>query len=208
MLKHSDKIGEVMAAIGQVQESVGRVEKDLRNPHYGNTYASLNAHLRALGPALVKHGLVMTQAPGMDDRGVVVETMIYHQKSGQWIGNTSPAPLPKNDPQGLGSALTYLKRYALGSLFALPQEDDDGEAASEREAAPQDPPAAKKSQPPAPQDVVALEELMNVAAREQIIDVDQAARIEKVIEEGDADQVKATIRWIRKRLPHGNTEAT
>jgi len=97
--------------------------------------------------ALSQHGLSVIQAP----RGVVseigwcveVETRLLHA-SGQWMGDTITVPVGKPDAQGLGSALTYARRYALASFVGIAPEDDDGNAAvggnSKPRAVPADPP--------------------------------------------------------------------
>jgi hypothetical protein len=59
---------------------------------------------------------------------VHLTTRLLHT-SGQWIEDTASSPLPKADPQGVGSATTYLRRYALAAFLCITQEDDDGEAA-------------------------------------------------------------------------------
>lgn len=130
MIQHSDSIATIMGALHDVQRDVDHVEKDSQNPHYGNTYTSLNAFLRALRGPLAEHGIIMTQAPSMDGENVTVETMLYHTQSGEWIRNRASSPMQKADPQGVGSAITYLRRYSLAALCAVPQEDDDGNAAS------------------------------------------------------------------------------
>jgi threonine dehydrogenase-like Zn-dependent dehydrogenase len=44
---------------------------------------------------------------------------------------TSEIALPiLTDPQKIGSCITYFRRYNIVSIFALPQEDDDGNTAS------------------------------------------------------------------------------
>jgi len=50
--------------------------------------------------------------------------------SGEWIEDTATCPLPKQDPQGFGSALTYLRRYSLSAICGLYADDDDGDRAS------------------------------------------------------------------------------
>lgn len=129
MIQHSEEIGKVMAAILAVQQAVDHVDKNQTNPHFGNSYVDLNTFLHALREPLAEHGLVMTQAPGMENGNVLVDTMLYHE-SGEWIRDRAAAPMQKADPQGVGSAITYLRRYSLAALFAIPQEDDDGNAAS------------------------------------------------------------------------------
>jgi hypothetical protein len=62
---------------------------------------------------------------------VTVETVLAH-KSGEWMRGTSAAPVVKADPQGVGSAITYLRRYSLAAVCGIAQEDDDGNAASHK----------------------------------------------------------------------------
>ena len=130
MLQHSTSTKNIMAALGRVQEEVDSVTKNSTNPHFRNTYVDLNGFLHALRGPLLQQGVVMVQSPGMKDSHVTVETLLTHLESGEYVMSTSSAPLTKNDPQGVGSAITYLRRYSLAALFAVPQEDDDGNAAS------------------------------------------------------------------------------
>lgn len=58
-----------------------------------------------------------------------LETRLIHAESGQWISSMAVIPLPKNDPQGMGSAITYARRYSLCAMLGIVTEDDDGESA-------------------------------------------------------------------------------
>jgi hypothetical protein len=60
-----------------------------------------------------------------------VETIIMHE-SGEWIANEFLLKCAKNDPQGMGSAITYARRYGLQAAAGVPSEDDDGEGAMQR----------------------------------------------------------------------------
>lgn len=54
-------------------------------------------------------------------------TKLTHAESGQWQSSLMVMPLPKADPQGYGSAMTYFRRYALSALIGIvTEEDDDG----------------------------------------------------------------------------------
>ena len=151
-MTHSDTMQKVVAAISAVQAAVGGVTKNASNPHFGNKYTDLNGFLHALAGPLREHGLVVIQAPGLRDGWVTLETLIAHE-SGEWIRSEAGSPMPKADPQGAGSAITYLRRYSLASLFSLPQEDDDGNAGSNhtatapRQAAPRQASHAAPSPP-------------------------------------------------------------
>ena len=57
-----------------------------------------------------------------------VETLISHS-SGEWISSICHAPVSKQDAQGVGSAITYLRRYSLAAMCGIAQEDDDANSA-------------------------------------------------------------------------------
>lgn len=126
------KLAKAMIA---VQKDVAPATKDATNPFCKNKYATLNSVMDACRPALDKHGIWLTQLPmpapielGSGHIGLL--TKLTHVESGQWQSSFIVAPLPKNDPQGMGSALTYCRRYALTAMLGMVMEDDDGNAAS------------------------------------------------------------------------------
>lgn len=122
-------------AMISVQKDMAPATKDATNPFCKNKYATLNSVMDACRPALDKHGIWLTQLPmpapielGSGHIGLL--TKLTHAESGQWQASFTVAPLPKNDPQGMGSALTYCRRYALTAMLGMVMEDDDGNAAS------------------------------------------------------------------------------
>jgi len=92
-------------------------------------YADLTSVIEAIKPHLVKHGLFFTQCPRPAEGGVSIETILHHASGDKWSMGTLFVPANKQDAQGFGSALTYARRYALVTAFAVPVEDDDGSAA-------------------------------------------------------------------------------
>lgn len=114
-------------------------------------YVTLDGLMERVRPVLNKHGLVLTQLPVayQDASGnwtPSLTTRITHAESGESIEASMPLLLDKQNSQGLGSALTYARRYAITAFLALvADEDDDGTAASS--AAPQ---RAQSSPPSAP----------------------------------------------------------
>jgi len=133
------------------QKEIDHATKDAKNPHLKNRYATLGAVIDAIKPAANKNGLVITQHimavpqdrfPGM----TAVVTRVTHAETGASVEDNQTIPLPKQDPQGLGSAITYARRYGLKAMFGLSEEDDDGNSASmSRPSAPPPP----KIDPPA-----------------------------------------------------------
>lgn len=151
MIETSDKIGTLAGAMMKVQAAVSGVSKDSANPHFRSRYASLESVVAAVRDHYLDAGLVVMQAPGQVVDGCqTLTTLIVHGESGEWLKNTAQIPLGKNDPQGAGSALTYIERYSLMALFNLPPVDDDGEAATTHQAPRQSAPRSKAVEPAPP----------------------------------------------------------
>jgi hypothetical protein len=105
---------------------IGKVAKNAKNPHFKNTYADLNALIEAVEPILLEKGLVLLQ-PIKEGKVFTIITSIVDSYSVE-----SYIDLPNNlNPQQLGSAVTYFRRYTLQSLLSLQAVDDDGQHASQ-----------------------------------------------------------------------------
>lgn len=104
------------------------VEPDAMNPHFKSKFVSLGHLLAKVRPVLNRHGLSVVQFPSQTKGGPTLRTIILHE-SGEKLESEAPLLLPKQDPQGQGSAITYMRRYALASALGISdQEDDDGNA--------------------------------------------------------------------------------
>lgn len=130
-MKWSENIANIAAALVQFQSEVDGVVKNANNTHFKTKYADLAAVVAAIREPLAKNNLCVLQNPHKVDGGIEVETMVLH-KSGEWISDACYIPINKWDAHGMGSAITYGRRYGLMSLFCLPTEDDDGNAAVEK----------------------------------------------------------------------------
>lgn len=127
----SSSIEKIAPAILAIQGAVGTVPRKSWNPHFKSWYAGLDAVWEAARPALQANGVSLLQFPVHSDKGIGLETVLLHV-SGEFISSTSSSPLQKQDAQGVGSAITYLRRYGLAAVLGIvPDPDDDGEAASE-----------------------------------------------------------------------------
>jgi hypothetical protein len=84
----------------------------------------------AVKTALNDAGIVFLQTPSPSPDGMLYLTTRLLHESGEWIQDTATTPFPKQDPQGYGSAITYLRRYSLSAITGLYQDDDDGNAAA------------------------------------------------------------------------------
>lgn len=134
-MRKSDSIAKLAPALVAAQAEVENATKNANNPHFRSQYADLAEIIRTVKPVFTSHGLAIMQMPGLEEGHATVETMLVHE-SGEWITGMAGAPLAKSDPQGVGSAITYLRRYSLAALAGIAQEDDDGNAASKGTAQP------------------------------------------------------------------------
>lgn len=128
-MKTSDSIKAIAPALLQAQKAITFAGKNAKNPHFKNSYADLSAVIDAIKESLNNADIVFVQTPSPSDDGRLHLTTRLIHASGEWIEDTAVAPLPKQDPQGFGSAMTYLRRYSLASICGLYQDDDDGEGA-------------------------------------------------------------------------------
>ena len=147
----SETIGALAKALSQVQGELRGAIKDSNNPFFKAAYADLSSVWDACREPLAKHGLSVFQTTDVAEHGVIVETTLAHE-SGEWISGRLHLNPTKNDPQGIGSAITYGRRYALAAIVGVCPEDDDGEGAMGRkaESKPSAPPAKPKEAPANP----------------------------------------------------------
>ena len=100
-----------------------------KNPHFKSDYITLDGLLKKVDPVCQKYGIGIMQFP----TGVGLVTLLFHEKSGEYISSYYELILDKQTAHGVGSALTYAKRQTIQALFGLsagPEEDDDGNEAS------------------------------------------------------------------------------
>jgi hypothetical protein len=131
MSEQSEQIGELAAALAIAQGKITGALKDSANPFFKSKYADLANVWDACRGPLSENGIAVIQTTEPDERGVLVVTTLAH-KSGQWMRGKL-LMIPKDTtPQGVGSAITYGRRYALAAVVGVAQVDDDGNAASGR----------------------------------------------------------------------------
>jgi hypothetical protein len=128
----SEQINEIAKALSVAQAKITGAIKDTQNPHYKSFFADLASVMDAIRTPFAESGLSYTQTTRITENGgvVLVTTVMHH--SGQWLAGEYPVIPIKNDPQGLGSAMTYARRYTLSAVAGVAQVDDDGEAAMGR----------------------------------------------------------------------------
>ena len=117
-------------SLAAFQQEVPVIHKETKG--YGYSYADLPTIFDKINPLLAKHNLGFTQ-PIM---GNCVKTIIFHTETGETIESLTEIPQGvqlkgMNDFQVLGSAITYIRRYALSSILGL-VTDKDTDAAGEQ----------------------------------------------------------------------------
>jgi hypothetical protein len=122
----------LFGALAKAQAQMSRAHKDSVNPAFRSKYVSLPAVLDAVLPAFNANGLAVLQHPLVhDDVSAVTLTTIITHESGEYMSSTCTMPVGgKRDAHAVGSAISYMRRYALASIAGVIQDDDDGNGAS------------------------------------------------------------------------------
>jgi hypothetical protein len=141
-MEKSLSIAALAKSLACFQGKMGKVKKDANNPFFKSKYASLGNILEAIQEPLSDCGLCFSQFPS-DNHGLT--TILIHAESGEFLQSTYFMKPTKDDPQGVGSTITYQRRYSLAAVLGLNiDEDDDGNAGSQPSAAAQQKPAARE----------------------------------------------------------------
>lgn len=115
-------------ALAAFQAELPTVTLDGDNPHFKSKFTTLSNLTSTAIPVLSKHGLAFSSTPRVTEQGFVLEAHLIHE-SGERL--TASFPIAETNPQKVGSAVTYFRRYALAALTGIVAEtDDDGNTAS------------------------------------------------------------------------------
>ncbi len=135
MHTQSDSIAALAAALAKAQAAIPPAPKNAENPHYRSHYADLASVWGACRAPLAAHGIAVIQSPARSENGLVTLSTTLAHASGEWMTSIVAARPAKDDAQGLGSVITYLRRYALAAMVGVTScEDDDAQAAVARSA--------------------------------------------------------------------------
>jgi hypothetical protein len=126
----SPQWNELFAALAKAQGEIGGAKKDSTNPHFRSSYADLASVREVTREPLSKNGLAVVQWPRTSNGGVEIETILGHS-SGQYMTCVLWMPVAKMDAHGVGSAITYGRRYALMAVTGVAPVDDDGNGAAQ-----------------------------------------------------------------------------
>jgi hypothetical protein len=143
----SENINELISALSKAQAAIQPAKKDSKNPYFNSDYASLSSVWEACRGPLSQNNLAVVQTTKETKKGTVLVTALAHS-SGQWIQGEMllrTAKVLKDKTvdetgqytsQGVGSALSYARRYLLAAMVGVSQEDDDGEGTAGRNPKP------------------------------------------------------------------------
>ena len=131
-MRMSDSIAKLAAALVAVQKEMTPLKKDKSN-YFNQSYVGLDAVMPEALAILGKYDIALAQTVGTGEDGSTNLTTTLLHVSGEWLTDTQPLLLAKNDAQGQGSAITYARRYGLMSMLGIvAEEDDDGVKASKK----------------------------------------------------------------------------
>ena len=130
-MSRSESIKELAAALSKAQGAFDHAKKDVKNEFFKSKYADLASVIDAAKKPLSDNGLSVCQICDTTETGdVILETILMHT-SGEFISGRYPIRPVKADPQAMGSAITYARRYAFSAITGIAADDDDGNGASQ-----------------------------------------------------------------------------
>ncbi len=136
-MEKSESIKELATALAKTQGQLTSAKKGAVNPFFKSSYADLATIWDICRKPLSDNGLAVIQITNETGEKIILETILCHT-SGEWIKGSLPLNPVKSDPQGIGSALTYARRYGLSAMIGITaDEDDDAEGAMGRAKTPE-----------------------------------------------------------------------
>lgn len=208
-VRRSASIANIAAAMCKAQAGIDDPTKNKKADAGGRgsyRYADLPTVLDVVRPALSANGLAVMQFPCELDGHPAVTTLLAHT-SGEWVEAVALLRPVKSDPQGIGSALTYMKRYSLLSLCGIAADDDDDGAAASRPQQAARPAANQSPSNPAVRDAYArdLEKAATRAAVDTIIGDIRGDVQAGVLTQADAAVLRPLCEKSRAKFPAADT---
>lgn len=129
LVERSSTIFEIAKALSKFQSSIENVTKEAENPFFKSSYATIGNIIDTIRKPMGDCGLAFAQFPIEDNRLV---TLVMHT-SGEYFQSVVKMFPKDTTPQAQGSAITYMRRYALTAILGIATEDDDGNDASSKQ---------------------------------------------------------------------------
>lgn len=121
-----------MKKLLEFQMKVSSISKDSENPFFKSKYFDINKLLEIIKPVLNEMEVVILQPLRNVEGRPALGTVLYDIKEDKILSDSTVTLPDLQDPQKMGSAITYYRRYSLQSLLGLEAEDDDGNLASNK----------------------------------------------------------------------------
>lgn len=126
----------IYRAIVEFQGEITNPRKDASNPFFKSKYATLDGMIDHCKPILKKHGLAVVQTFTPSEKSISLKTILLHE-GGECIESILSIPVENDKPQTYGSAITYARRYAYAAILGITaDDDDDGNASSQKTEQP------------------------------------------------------------------------
>jgi hypothetical protein len=127
-MKTSEQINEIAKAMCAAQGQMKPAQKDAINPHYKSKYSDISSVWESIRQPLSSNGITVLQDVTTEEKKISVMTRLVHS-SGQWIEfGPLTIPLSRQDAHGIGSAISYAKRYAICAAVGVVSSDEDDDA--------------------------------------------------------------------------------
>ncbi len=187
-----ENLNELAAALAKAQGVIQPAPKDADNPYFKSKYASLPAVREAMRQAFADNGLSVIQMPGVSDGQLKLRTVLLHSSGQSLDCGTLSADVDILNPQKIGSAITYFRRYALAAISqTVADEDDDANAATKGNRGNAGSPRRKPKPPVSAEGIAELELAINDCVDDKALDLlirDGGYQLLK--ERGPADEYK------------------
>jgi hypothetical protein len=204
----TDKPGGLVSALIEAQRNFKVAIADSDNPFFKSKYVDLAGAWDACREALWGAGLTVVQFPRVDAVGGLVLVTRLEHTSGEFREGAYPLlPTKSNDPQSLGAAMTYARRYCLMAITGLAPEDDDGNKASGKTA------PATATKPATAQPAAEKTWMKRLQAAVQKLELGKADADERGLKGKDREDLVRTKRleylaWCSGRVVASTTELT
>ena len=156
-----EQVAEMFADYAKYFSEVSNPWNTMTNAFLKNKYAPLNEILNTVRPVLAENGFSIIQTPKIDEKGeVMVQTLLLHKSGAMMAFPSLKSKAVKADIQGIGAAITYLRRFSVSAVLGIASEDDDdGESNSSKGKKP-----AVKKETLTPEQVKAKKDLTQLCA--------------------------------------------
>lgn len=196
---------KIAAALLAAQREFKDPVKDSINPHFKSKYASLHSVMTSVRETLNKHGIVLSQGLDYVDGHDVLVTSLIHSEDGSTVTSEMRLHLEKNTPQGMGSAITYGRRFSLTALCGIvADDDDDAEEASKPQRTPGRPMASVVSVLPErkvteEEKWVAEQAVLEIARASDIVNLQRVGEFIRACEFKGEDHKQVTAAYLLRK---------